>query len=72
MEIRYKVESVRREHVIRGRYRYIIEAKSEDDNAIITLNLDEEHYKGMQKELDPLTVGAIIPILLPGEAIYDE
>lgn len=72
MEIRYKVESVRREYVIMGRYRYIIEAKSEDDNAIITLNLDEEHYQGMQKELDPLTIGAVIPLLLPGEVIYDE
>ena len=69
MEIKFKVDSIERDHVPYVGYRYEIKAQSIATK--ITLSLSEEEYASIVAAVGPITMGTVLPVELPGDEILD-
>jgi len=69
MEIKFKLDSIKREYVAFAGEWYNLELSS---YAIkMDLRISEDEYKSMVKEIGPFVIGVEIPVTLPGEEVAD-
>ena len=70
MKIKYKVDSIEREHVPYVGYRYEIKAQSLSTK--IALSLSTAEYTAIVAAIGPITMDTVIPVSLPGEVKYED